>query len=54
MLAVYPLIANDAYITMSKAEFVGSAMKAANGSLNPTAIANLYQALLDEAGLPTE
>lgn len=49
--AIAPMLEGDAYLGMDEREFVGTAMKAAGGSLDPSDVAKAYQRLIAEAGM---
>lgn len=51
ILALSPLLADDAYLSMSKGDFVSAVMKATGGGANPSEVSKLYESLLDEAGV---
>lgn len=50
ILAVAPLLADDAYLQMGEREFIGAVMKETGGSQSPDAILALYRDLISEAG----
>ena len=50
-LAVAPLLVDDGYLNMRRAEFIEAVMKATGGSSSPTEVSGLYDRLFDEAGV---
>ena len=51
LLAVASLVADDNYLGMTETQFVGAALKASGGGLNPKEIADAYKHLIAESGI---
>lgn len=54
IVAVAPLLKDDAYLDMDENTFIGKAMKASGGTLNPRELKEAYQTLRAEAGMRVE
>jgi hypothetical protein len=51
LVSAFHLLADDQYIGMSEAEFVSAMMRESGGTLDPSVVADLYQRLMEEAGI---
>ena len=51
IVAVAPLLANDAYLGMSERDFTGAVMQASGGAANPKRVSDLYWQLIAEANV---
>jgi hypothetical protein len=51
LLAIAPVLQDDAYLRMSESEFVAIVMRATGGANPPTVVAEEYRRLIDEAGV---
>ena len=49
--AVAQQLDDDAYLSMSRSEFVGAVMRASGGTVNPRSAAEYYDALMKDAGV---
>lgn len=54
LIAVAPLLLDDAYLSMGEAQFVAAVMRATGGSVNPSSVYELYRELMVEAGVPLD